>query len=189
MTPFQALYGRPPPTIPLYTDGMSHVHEVDQNFLNRDEVLRQLKSNLEMAATRMKTTANQKRREVEFQVGDLVLLKLHPYRQHSVFKRAHQKLASRFYGPFLVEQKLGSVAYRLCLPPEAKIHPVFHVSLLKKFVGTALPPATDLPPMSDEGIIQVDPERIIDTRWFKHGNKFVEESLVQWKHLPAEDAT
>ncbi|RVW76748.1 Transposon Tf2-12 polyprotein [Vitis vinifera] len=189
MTPFQALYGRLPPSILHYADGLSRVNEVDQSLLTRDEVLQQLKTNLELAATRMKHVADQKRREVEFQIGDLVLLKLHPYRQHSVFKRAHQKLANRFYGPFPVEQKLGKVAYRLSLPPEAKIHPVFHVSLLKKYVGTSLPALVDLPPISDEGQFQVTPEKVVNTRWIKRGTKFIEESLVQWKNLPVEDAT
>ena len=119
MTPFQALYGRLPPSIPHYTEGLSCVNNVDQSLLTQDEVLQQLKTNLELSAARMKHVADQKRREVEFQVGDLVLLKLHPYRQQSVFKRAHHKLVSRFYGLFLVEQKLGKVAYRLCLPPAA----------------------------------------------------------------------
>ena len=137
----------------------------------------------------MKHVVDQIRREVEFQVGDLGLLKLHPYRQQSVFKHAHHKLASRFYGPFPVEQKLGKVAYHLCLPSTAQIHLVFHVSLLKKYVGTSLPAIVDLPPMSDKGQIQVVPEKVIDTRWFRHGTKFIEESLVQWKTLPAEDAT
>ncbi|KAH9724161.1 hypothetical protein KPL70_007389 [Citrus sinensis] len=189
MTPFEALYGRLPPSIPHYTEGLSRVNEVDQNLQTRDEVLQQLKTNLELAAARMKHVADQKRREVEFQVGDLVLLKLHPYRQQSVFKRAHHKLASRFYGPFPVEQKLGKVAYRLSLPPAAQIHPVFHVSLLKKYVGTSLPAVVDLPPLSDKGQIQVVPEKVIDTRWVRHGTKFIEESLVQWKTLPVEDAT
>jgi len=145
--------------------------------------------NLEFAATRMKHMGDRMRQEVEFQVGDFVLLKLHPYHQHSVFKRSHQKLANRFYGPFPVEQRLGKVAYRLSLPPEAKIHPVFHVSLLKKYVGASLPAVVDLPSISDEGQIQVEPEQVVDTRWIKRGTKFIEESLVQWKSLPAEDAT
>ena len=56
-------------------------------------------------------------------------------------------------------------------------------------MGTSLPAVVDLPPMSDKGHIQVVPEKVIDTRWFRHGTKFIEESLVQWKTLPAKDAT
>ena len=89
MTPFQALYGRLPPQIPSYHNGMSPVHEVDQSLEARDELLRQLKINLETSINRMKQIADQKRRDVSFEVGDLVFLKLHPYRQQTTFKRAH----------------------------------------------------------------------------------------------------
>lgn len=142
-----------------------------------------------MAANRMKQTADKKRRNVEFQVGEMVLLRLHPYRQQSAFKRVHQNLASRFYGPYQIEKKIGNVAYQLHLPAGTKIHPVFHVSLLKKYVG-GLPQVTlMLPPIIDEGVAFIEPETILDTRWIKQGNKFIEESLVKWKQLPKEDAT
>lgn len=80
MTPFKALYGRLPPSIPSYKDGFSPVHEVDQTLLSRDELLQHLKNNLEKSINRMKQLADQKRRDVSFNVGDLVLLKLQPYR-------------------------------------------------------------------------------------------------------------
>ena len=189
MTPFQALYGRLPPQIPNYHNGMSPVHEVDQSLEARDELLRQLKINLETSINRMKQIADQKRRDVSFEVGDLVFLKLHPYRQQTAFKRAHQKLASRFYGPYPVIQKIGAVAYKLQLPEGARIHPVFHVSLLKNFVGELAEPSQELPPVNEEGVVILEPQHILDTRWVKRGNKFEEENLIQWKHLPVEDAT
>jgi hypothetical protein len=113
MTSFQALYGRLPPSIPLYTEGLSVVHEVDQHFLHRDALLKQLKANLETSVNPMKQMAVRKRRDVLFEVGSWVLLKLHPYRQQSTFKRVHQRLASRFYVPYLILEKYGPVAYKL----------------------------------------------------------------------------
>ncbi|XP_035545952.1 uncharacterized protein LOC118348436 [Juglans regia] len=190
MTPFQALYGRLPPAIPSYTEGLSPVHEVDQQLLNRDEILQQLKSNLASSINRMKQIADTKRRAISFDVGERVLLKLHPYRQQTAFKRAHQKLATRFYGPYEILQKCGPVAYKLKLPEGSRIHPVFHVSLLKQYRehdGHKEP--TPLPPISDEGIIELEPQAILDTRWIKHGGQLLEESLVQRKHLPTEEAT
>ncbi|KAH9717133.1 hypothetical protein KPL71_021710 [Citrus sinensis] len=79
MTPFLALYGRHPPVVPMYHVGSSPVHEVDQALLSRDELLRQLKQNLEMATNRMKQFADTKRRDVEFKEGDIVFLRLPPY--------------------------------------------------------------------------------------------------------------
>lgn len=85
MSPFFALYGCLPPTVPHYDAGHSLVHEVDQLLSSRDEILAELKTHLFRAANKMKHLADVRRRDVEFQVGDLVYLKLQPYRQHSVY--------------------------------------------------------------------------------------------------------
>ena len=137
----------------------------------------------------MKQHVDSKRRDIEYNVGDMVFLKLHPYRQQSVFKRAYQKLASRFYGPYQIEEKIGKVAYKLKLPEGSRIHPVFHVSLLKKKLGDTIAPSLELPPTADDGDVIMEPEAILDTRWVKKGSKFIEESLVKWKRLPLEEAT
>ena len=83
----------------------------------------------------MKYFADQKRTERIFEVGDSVFLKLQPYRQQSVAIRRCLKLSARFYGPCQIEAKVGPVAYHLKLPTGARIHPVFHVLLLKKKIG------------------------------------------------------
>lgn len=83
----------------------------------------------------MKVQADKKRTELVFQTGDWVYLKLQAYCQSSVQRRTSQKLSPLYYGPFLIIERLGTIAYRLALPAEARIHPIFHVSLLKRAPG------------------------------------------------------
>ena len=135
MSPFQALYGRTPPTIPYYTRTSSSVQAVDDILTQRDQLLRTLKRNLQEAQQRMTCKANAHRRDFEFSVGDLVLLCLQPYRQSTASARHSHKLSKRFYGPFPILARIGQVAYRLGLPESSRIHPVFHISVLKPFRG------------------------------------------------------
>lgn len=84
----------------------------------------------------MKNQADKHRTERTFAVGDKVWIKLQPYVQTSVAQRASHKLAFRYFDPYEVESKIGSVAYKLKLPTTSSVHPVFHVSLLMKVTGT-----------------------------------------------------
>lgn len=70
MSPFQALYGRLPPLIPAYSLDSTSVHEVDIALRTRDELLQQLKQNLQASINKMKQHADTKRRELDFAVGD-----------------------------------------------------------------------------------------------------------------------
>lgn len=86
----------------------------------------------------MKQSADAKRRNESFDIGDLVYLKLRPYQRKSFSRRPFEKLVTRFYGPFPIINKVGTSAYTLELPPSSKIHPAFHVSQLKHAVGDEL---------------------------------------------------
>jgi hypothetical protein len=84
----------------------------------------------------MKKQANQSRSERQFAEGDQVFLRLQPYKQNSLNPNHYQKLAPKFYGPYTILKCVGQVAYQLALPSHSKIHPIFHVSCLKKVIGT-----------------------------------------------------
>ena len=83
----------------------------------------------------MKNQMEKKRRDVEYAVGDMVYLKIQPYRLKSLATRVNKKLSPRYYGPFEVVEKVGKVAYKLLLPLDSRVHPIFHVSLLKKCIA------------------------------------------------------
>lgn len=82
----------------------------------------------------MKTQADKKRTERQFEVGEWVFLKLRPHRQLTLGARINPKLAPQYYRPFKVLARVEVMAYKLQLPETAKIHPIFHGSLLKKAV-------------------------------------------------------
>lgn len=78
-------------------------------------------------------------------------LRLQPYRQQSLIARKNLKLSPRFYGPYQILERMGEVAYKLDLPASFNLHPIFHVSLLKKHVGQHISPLTTLPPIDYHG--------------------------------------
>lgn len=106
MTSFDVLCGRRPPNIIRFLPGETTVAAVSQALIDRDEVLRQLKFNVERSQQHMMKYANKKRRDVSFQEGDLMLLKLRPQRQNSVCPRVFQKLSAYYYGPFKLMHKV-----------------------------------------------------------------------------------
>jgi hypothetical protein len=91
-----------------------------------------VRENLRVAQSRQKSYADHRRRELSFEVGDVVYLKVSPIRGLRHFK-VRGKLAPRFIGPFKVLEKWGEVAYQLELLPQlSDVHDVFHISQLKK---------------------------------------------------------
>ena len=100
----------------------------------------------------------------------------------------HGKLAKRFYGPFKVLERVGPVAYRLELPENARVHPVFHCSVLKLFQGT---PESEIPAQLPDQFLQdqplISPLSILDYRRTTPADSW--QVLVQWKGLTPDDTT
>ncbi|GJT05868.1 putative reverse transcriptase domain-containing protein [Tanacetum coccineum] len=91
-----------------------------------------IKQRMQAAQDRQKSYADRKRKPMEFEVGDRVMLKVSPWKGVVRFGK-RGKLNPRYVGPFKVLAKVGKVAYRLELPQElSRVHHTFHVSNLKK---------------------------------------------------------
>ena len=101
--------------------------------------------------------------------------------------RQYQKLAPKYFGPYQVEDKIGSAAYKLKLPPNAQIHTVFHVSQLKRKVGVAGVIGSQLPVYGNTPTLE--PLAILARRMVKRGNQPVTQVLVHWTNSFLEDST
>ncbi|GKD20865.1 hypothetical protein Tco_1222568, partial [Tanacetum coccineum] len=92
----------------------------------------QIKSHIQAARDRQKSYADVRRKPLEFQVGDKVMLKVSPWKGVIHFGK-RGKLNPHYIGPFKIIAKVGTVAYRLELPEKlSRVHSTFHVSKLKK---------------------------------------------------------
>ena len=137
----------------------------------------------------MRIQANAKRKDAQFQLGEWVWLKSQPYWQRTLARRSSNKLARRYYGPFQITERIGAVAYQLGLPVTAKLHNVFHISRLKRFIGD---PSSEPRFLPDEYINQHplrEPEAIIQRMNVLKLGKNFSELLVKWKGQSAEEAT
>ncbi|KAI4297521.1 hypothetical protein L6164_037408 [Bauhinia variegata] len=187
-TPFELVYGRKPPTILRFLPGECLVEAVANDLSNRDEILKQLQFNLQKAQQIMCSYANKKRRDINFGVGDWVYLKLRPQRQITVAKRICPKLSPRYFGPFQILGRVGKTAYKLKLPENSRVHPVFHVSQLKAATGQ-LPADPEIPIELEQEIPVVEPEEFLKHRTIHRNNQDVPQVLVKWKNQPLSEAT
>jgi hypothetical protein len=128
MSPFEALYGRKCRT-PLYWSETGERQLFGADIIREAEKQVQIiRENLRIAQSRQKSYADSKRRDVVFQEGDYVYLKVSPIRGLCRFN-VKAKLSPRFIGPFKILERVGEVAYRLELPVQlADVHDVFHIS-------------------------------------------------------------
>ncbi|XP_076883370.1 uncharacterized protein LOC143532117 [Bidens hawaiensis] len=105
--------------------------------------------------------------------------------QNSLRVNKHSKLTPKYFRPFMISEKVGNVAYRLDLPEEAQIHPVFHVSLLKETAG----PPTKIVPLRTEARFSLQPQAVLERKLVKRRNRATMKVLVQRKGQGKQEAT
>lgn len=183
-TPFRVVYGRDPPTIRSYEPGETRVAAVARDMEERETFLAEVRHRLEQAQALQKLYYDRQHRPVSYQVGDWALLRLRQRTMASLPQAQPGKLKPRFVGPYRVIELINDVAVRLELPPQARIHDVFHVGVLKKFVGA--PPAAPPPlPPIQHGTVTPEPLRVQRARLARG----VRQLLVHWRGEPPESAT
>jgi hypothetical protein len=155
-----------------------------------EERVAKIREKLKAAQSRQKSYSDKKRREVSFNPGDFIYLKVSPIRETRRFQ-VHGKLAPRYIGSYQVQKKIGAVAYRLELPEGmADIHPVFYVSQLRRCLRE---PEKERVP-EEEIALQTDlryqkvPVKILDTvakrtKTPKYGFAEFSGADMEWKKL------
>jgi hypothetical protein len=119
-------------------------------------------------------------------MGDKVFLKLLPYVQSSVHRRANHKLSFKFFGPYCVLTRIGDVAYKIQLPEGSHIHPVFHVSQLKP---CRRPDQKVQPVLPDIDVVHQIPVQVLQRCIHQKDLHTVPQVLVQWSGQPKASAT
>lgn len=188
LTPFEALFGYPPPKLLDYILRTTKVDSVDVHLRTRQQLLSLLKQNLLVAQERMKLSADRHRSERDFVEGVWVYLRLLPCRQKSLRQNKLGKFSPRYNGPFQILKRIGMVSYKLDLPPDSKIHPTFHVSCLKAKLGQHVASILTFPFVDSEGILSPEPIAVLQER-SHHLRRTVTQVLVQWQGEGPENAT
>ena len=133
MAPYEALYGRKCRT-PVFWTELSEKKVISPDFIQETkEKVKMIRERLKVATNRHKSYADMKRKDIRYEVGEKVFLKLSPWKKVMRFGKKG-KLSPGFISPYEVIKKVGPVAYHLALPPDLeKIHNVFHVSMQRRY--------------------------------------------------------
>ncbi|GKA55734.1 putative reverse transcriptase domain-containing protein [Tanacetum coccineum] len=183
MPPYEMLYGRRCRTPVCWDEVGSRELASTDVVLATTEKIETIRERLKEAQDRWKSYANKRRRPIEFDVGDFVMLKVSPWKGVMRFKNKG-KLSPRFIGPFKILKKVGEVAYTLELPEEMRgIHNTFHVSYLRKCLSDESSVITlDDVEINPELTFQEEPIAILGRKSRQLRNKEIPLVKVEWNH-------
>ena len=187
-SPFFLNYGYEPVTPVQLVKGNEEIKtESIGSFVRRITSIWELaRDNLKRLVNLQAKYYDKKHRSVEFDEGEMVLL----FSRNLKMKGIPGKLRKIFVGPFKIEQRIGQQAYKLSLLDSWKIHPVFHVSLLKSWHTASL--QEDEEPIDDDLELEepyYEIEKILRWRKVKRGWRVLKEYLVPWKNYPVSEAS
>ncbi|WOH03791.1 hypothetical protein DCAR_0623191 [Daucus carota subsp. sativus] len=190
MAPYEALYGRKCRS-PLYWDKEGTIilegPELVQNAVDKVNIV---KAKLKATQDRQKSYVDQNRREMEYQVGDKVFLKVSPWKGVMRFSNKG-KLSPRYIGPYEIIEKIGPLAYKLALPPElSQIHDVFHVSMLRRYRSDPTHVLKDPGIEINDNLSYIEePVKIIGHKTKQLRNREIPLVKVLWRNHAVEEAT
>ena len=190
MAPFEALYGRKCRSPSCWTEVGEEKITGPDIMLETTEKIKMIQDRLKVSQDRQKSYADANRRELEFQEGDWVFLKVSPMKGVVRFGK-RGKLNPRYVGPFEILEKIGPVAYRLALTPEfANVHDIFHVSMLRKYIADPTH-VLEQPPLALEKNLRYEerPVRIMDSRVKQLRSKIIPLVKVWWENQTTGEAT
>ncbi|KAK1628768.1 hypothetical protein QYE76_003083 [Lolium multiflorum] len=195
MAPFEALYGRKCRTPLNWSEvGESQVFGPDV-LREAEEKVHKIREYLKTAQSRQKSYADKRRREMTFEIGDFVYLKVSPLKGMQRFQ-LKGKLAPRYVGPFKVLSRRGEVSYQLELPEEmAAVHNVFHISLLRKCLE--VPEKTEVFKNIDHRSVDINtdltyrevPIRILEEAYRTTRTRSIKFLKIQWSNHTEDEAT
>ena len=190
MAPFEALYGRKCRT-PVCCDEVAERRLVGPELVQiTSEKVKVVRDNLKIARDRQRSYADNRRRALQFEIGDRVFLKISPWKGVLRFGM-RGKLSSRYIGPYEILSKVGPVAYKLKLPPElSRIHDTFHVSMLRKYIPDPSHVLREQPMQLKENLTYEEtPVQIVDRKEQVLRSKVIPLVKVLWKNHEREAAT
>uniref|UniRef100_A0A1U7VS81 Uncharacterized protein LOC104221386 n=1 Tax=Nicotiana sylvestris TaxID=4096 RepID=A0A1U7VS81_NICSY len=185
MAPYEALYGRKCRS-PIGWFDVGETKLLGPELVQQAiEKVKLIQERLRTAQSRHKSYSDNRRRDLEFAVGDWVFLKVSPMKGVMRFGKKGL-LSPRYVGPYQIVQRIGQVAYKLDLPPELDaIYPVFHVSMLRKFLGdpSYISPIEDIQVTEDLSYEEI-PVAILDRQIRKLRTKEVASVKVLHRYQP-----
>ncbi|KAL0536800.1 hypothetical protein IC582_025762 [Cucumis melo] len=190
MAPFEALYGKCCRS-PVCWDEVGEQRLMGPELVqSTNEAIQKIRSRMHTAQSRQKSYADVRRKDLEFEIGDKVFLKVAPMKGVLRFERKG-KLSPPFVGPFEILERIGPVAYRLALPPSlSTVHDVFHVSMLRKYVPDPSHVVDYEPLEIDENLSYTEqPVEILAREVKTLRNKEIPLVKVLWRNHRIEEAT